>query len=56
MEKSKFIKTPLSKLPSQTLTKIKKITQKKQPLKVSNFIDNNLDKDFLNNYFQESKK
>tara|TARA_Y100001970_G_scaffold197655_1_gene240443 strand:- start:6588 stop:6758 length:171 start_codon:yes stop_codon:yes gene_type:complete len=56
MEKSKTIKTPISKLPSQTLIKIKKSNHKKQPLKVSNFIDNNLDKDFLNNYFQESKK
>ena len=56
MEKSKSIKTPISHLPSQTLIKIKKITKIKQPLKVSNFIDNNLDKDFLNNYFQESKK
>ena len=56
MEKSKFIKTPLSNLPSQTLIKIKKSNNVKQPLKVSNFIDNNLDKAFLNNYFQESKK
>ena len=55
MEKTKS-KTPISNLPIQTFTKVKKKISIKKPLKVSNFIDGNLDKNFLKFYFQESKK
>ena len=55
MEKTKS-KTPISNLPIQTFAKAKQKISIKKPLKVSNYIDGNLDKGFLNKYFQESKK
>lgn len=54
MEKSKS-KTPISNLPIQTFAKAKQKISIKKPLKVSNYIDGNLDKNFLKFYFQESK-
>ena len=53
MEKSKI---SISNLPTQSFFKIKKRKIIKKTSKGSNYIIGNLDKDFLNYYFQESKK
>lgn len=46
----------LNSLPPQQSINIKKSNSLKQKEKLFDFIDVNLDKKFLNKYFQESKK
>ena len=49
-------KSKLDSLPPQTAIVIKKSKSLKPAKKLYDFIDVNLDKTFLNKYFQESKK
>jgi hypothetical protein len=49
-------KSNLNSLPTQKVINIKKSKSLKINKKLYDFIDVNLDKTFLNKYFQESKK
>jgi hypothetical protein len=55
MEK-KSITTPVQNLPKQKFIKIEKSKNVVNKVVKSKYIDNNLDADFLNKYFQEPKK
>jgi hypothetical protein len=55
MEK-KTIKSPVDNLPKQNIIKIQKSKSVKHNVEKSKYIDNNLDSNFLNKYFQEPKK
>tara|TARA_X000000368_G_C22674402_1_gene555416 strand:- start:321 stop:485 length:165 start_codon:yes stop_codon:yes gene_type:complete len=49
-------KSNLNSLPPQRVINIKKSKSLKTEKKLYDFIDVNLDKSFINKYFQESKK